>query len=435
MKQPAPNTVLAASGSAGNPTGGNQLSFCVAYTPDAAPDNDAVALQVSTNAAGPLEALLTAGPAEARQWRLTCADPAGKAGFHFPDAAKASFAHCSLCNVGAAPFSVTANAVAIEQADTAKVAAALTCSAVGNTATGGEPVPVGLGKCVTITCGYTPQPTGPPPNALCTLGPISAPVAVPISVGACDSPTLLFGPSAMQWSTAKPGAVATDTVVLANQSCAPLQLISACIASAGYTGAEPCKNPSKTHLLQQPFVPLAMAPMALAPVSVQFTPPLGETGKDIADELHVAYCKGTWTNGACSGPIVTRTLPLVGRVALTPLTPPTSGCALLDAKAPLHVGHAVALQDTVPNTGSFPQIQAFRWVVTKRPAGASTWVPPDVHNFDQTDQLTLLPDVAGDYEVRCQAQGIDATTAGNNVWSQFAPLQFAVVANEAPVKK
>lgn len=437
IEQPNANEIIPPTGSELNKDGNKTLKICVRYKPDNTPDNEDVTLSVKTNSpAGPVKALISAKTQEEAKWQVSCSDPTGKTGYYFTDATKGEIKKCKVCNDGPPPLKLQdVKAEATNANDDAAVAAALKCRVIDANGAEQNPYAVPASKCVDIVCEYTPPGTGKPPSAACHIshssagGPSGA-LYLPISVGGCDVPDMQFGPSPELWSMAKPGATATGTVVIGNQSCGSLHVVNACITDAKYKGNEPCQNPSKNHSLEPAFSPTSVPGFGVAQLQVKFTPDAKATVKLANDLLHVSYCNGTWAGEACNGgQIVTRAMNLVGNVAFeSAVTPPTSGCAIVgDAKA-IKVGVPLTIKNSVPDKGSFKdQTFFYRWVVSKRPAGATTWLPEGQQSTDQIDSVKVLPDVAGDYEVLCQTQGIDNADSSKNAWSPLVAVPFTVL--------
>ena len=436
IEQPNANEVIPPKGDELNKDGQKSLKICVRYKPDDTPNNEDVTLSVKTNApTGPVQVLITAKTQEEAKWNVTCSDPTGKTGFYFTDATKAEVKKCKVCNDGPPPLKLQdVKAEATNANDDVAVAKALKCRVVDGNGAEQNPYAVNASKCADIVCDYTPPGTGKPPSAACHIshssaGAPSGAMYLPIAVGGCDTPEMQFGPSPESSLFAKPGATAAGTVVIGNQSCAPLQVVNVCIAAANYKGNEPCQNPSKNHVLETAFSPTGLPGFGVLAIGVKFTPDAKATVKGISDLMHVSYCSGTWAGGACNGgQIVTRALNLQGIISLDgAVTPPVSVCAVQgDAKA-LKVGTPVTIKNSAPDKGSFKdQTFFFRWIVSKRPAGATTWLPEGQQSTDQTDVVKVLPDVPGDYEVLCQVQGIDNADANKNAWSPLVAVPFTV---------
>lgn len=169
-----------------------------------------------------------------------------------------------------------------------------------------------------------------------------------------------------------------------------------------------------------------MPAWGLTQLPIQFAPNAQVTDKLVHAMLHVTYCSGVSVNGQCSGSVATKALPLSGAVDLDgKCAPPTAKCTVLDALGPPKVGHALLLQATVTPISALPdQSYFFRWVVAKRPAGSSMWLPPNLPAVDQLGTLTLLPDVAGQYELACQVHLVGGGVALS--YSPMAVVKFAV---------
>jgi len=436
VEQPNAGEGVPPKGDPLNPDGSKSIKICVRYKPDATAGNEDVILKVSTNASsGPSQVLIGATTQEEAKWWVECADASGKTGYTFSDPTKSESKKCKICNAGPTGLKLQdVKAAAVNTpADDAKVAAAFYCRVVDINGVVLQTSAVNAGKCLDVVCDYTSAGATKPPPANCHIshssggGPSGA-LYLPIQVGGCDTPEWQFAPTPELWLQAKPGASASGTVTVSNQSCAPLQIVTACITSAGYKGKEPCQAPSKNHALDKAFSPVGLAGFGQHALGVVFSPDAKITVKTAQDLLHISYCTGVWASGQCAGgTIETRALNLFGAVAFDgAVTAPTSACQVATAGA-LKVGAPVAIKNTVPKKGSFEnQSFYFRWFVSKRPAGSATWLPEGQQSTDQIDTVKLLPDVAGDYEVVCQVQGVDNQASEKNAWSPQASVQFTV---------
>ena len=434
IEQPNANDVIAPKGDPQNPDGQTALKICVQYAPDNTNGNEDVMLRIDTNdPAGATFALISAESVFGARWHVNCADSSGKLGFLFADVTKNGTSKCTICNEG--PPALKVQDVKVEAAnaeDDTVVAAALKCRVVDSKGAEQNPYAVNSNKCVDILCDYKPQSTGKPPPAMCHIRHASAmlegSVYLPITVGGCDTPNLQFGPRPELALQAKSGSTATGTAVIANQSCASLHIASACIAKASYKGDAPCDNPSPYHALAQDVSDVTIDSFGLLNLPITFTPGPAPLFTNVNDLLHVAYCAGVWSGGACSGQTVTRKLDLWGKVQ-QPTDPaaPIGACALLDPKQPVVAGQAVPIVMTILNPGGFAnQTFFYRWVVAKRPVGATTWLPQGQQSTDQIDTVTVLPDAPGQYTVLCQVQGIDNEDANKNAWSPQTAVTFQV---------
>lgn len=436
IKQPNASDVIPPKGDPGNPDGEKSLEICLRYTPDDTADNEDLTLSVSTsNKSGALKALITAKTQEEAKWTVDCSDPSGKIGFVFADASKGETKKCKIINQGPPPLKVVdVKAESVSPNDRDKVDAVIKCQLVDINGAPQNPYSINPGKSADLVCTYAPKDATKPPPANCNFtyssanGP-SGKMSLPIQVGGCDQPAPEFGPSPELWLMAKAGETSNGTVTVANQSCAGMQLVTACIASASYKGTEPCQAPSKNMALVTPFSPTAVPAFGAVNLDVQFAPDSKATVKQTQDLLHVSYCAGIWAGGQCSGTIVERALNLVGFVDFDgKIVAPTTACSLVSDPAKLVKGQPVTIQQVVKGGPTFADNQQFyyRWHVSKRPAGAGSWLPEELQSTDKTNTVKILPDAAGDYEVTCQVQGINGENPNIYAWSSQAKVAFTV---------
>ena len=434
VKVPNSSDVIPPKGDAGNPDGNKFLEICVRYKPDNTKDNEDVTLVVDTNAKpSQVSAKISAKTEAEAVFQVDCSNATGKVAFVFPDATKKS-STCKVANSGPPPLVLKGVEVqAINAADKEAVAAAYSAKLVD---IGGNPqatMAIASGKSASLVVTYTAPATGTPPAAQLVVttssaGAPSANLFIPIEAGGCSAPQApQFGPAPDLWQQAKVGADKTGTIYVGNQSCAPLQLVNACIAPASYPGKDPCSAPSKNHSLVKGFTPIPVAPYSTAAIEVMFKPADSNTLTK-NDLLHVFYCTGTWTGGQCSnGQVVSRSLALTGSVAIdTSPKPPTVELTVVDDPTKLALNTPIKLAIVVKDGGSFTdKTFYYRWVVAKRPEGSTTWIPEGEQTSDQTPTIKVLADVPGDYVVVGQAQGYDESNS-TFAWSPQATISFTV---------
>ena len=434
VKVPNSSDAIPPKGDAGNPDGSKFLEICVRYKPDNTKDNEDVSLVVETNAKPPQVSAKISAKTEAEAvFQVDCSNATGKVAFVFADAAKKT-STCKVSNAGPPPLVLKGVEVqAIYAADKEAVAAAFSAKLVD---IGGSPqstMAIASGKSASLVVTYTAPATGNPPAAQLVVttssaGAPSANLFIPIEAGGCSAPQApQFGPAPDLWMQAKVGGESTGTIFVGNQSCAPLQLVNACIAQASYPGKDPCSAPSKNHSLAKGFTPVPVAPYSTAAVEVVFKPADANTLTK-NDLLHVFYCTGSWSSGQCNGgQVVSRSLALTGSVAIeTSPKPPTVALSVVDDPSKLALNTPVKLAMVIKDGGSFAdKTFYYRWVVAKRPEGSTTWIPEGEQTSDQTPSIKVLPDMPGDYVVVGQAQGYDETNS-TFAWSPQASVSFTV---------
>lgn len=435
VKVPNSSDVIPPKGDAGNPDGSKFLEICIRYKPDNTKDNEDVTLVVDTNAKPPqVTAKITAKTEAEAVFQVDCSNATGKVAFVFPDPSKKT-STCKVANSGPPPLVLKQVEVqAINAADKDAVAAAFSAKLVD---IGGNPqstMAIASGKSASLVVTYTAPATGNPPPAQLVVttssaGAASANLFIPIEAGGCTIPQApQFGPAPDLWMQAKVGGEATGAVYVANQSCAALQLVNACIAPANTpAGKDPCSAPSKHHSLAKGFTPVPVAPYSTAAIEVVFKPADANTLTK-NDLLHVYYCTGLWNSGQCTnGQVVSRSLALTGSVAIdTSPKPPTVELSVADDPTKLALNTPVKLAMVVKNGGSFTdKTFYYRWVVAKRPEGSTTWIPEGEQTSDQTPTVKVLPDVPGEYVIAGQAQGYDESNS-TFAWSPQATVTFTV---------
>ncbi|MSQ82702.1 MAG: hypothetical protein EXR77_07260 [Myxococcales bacterium] len=436
IEQPNISEVIKPKGDGANPDGHKSLKICVRYTPDANLDNEDVTLKVATNSKqGPVTALLTHKTQEEAKWSVDCSDPTGKIGFFFADPSKADKKKCKIINAGPPPLKLQdAQAAAINISDKDAVEAAFKCQVFDLGGIARPLFAIAPGKSIDFVCEYTPNGIGKPPAANATFSHSSAGIsagamALPIAVGGCDTPAPELGPTPDLWLQAKPGQSSTGTLSVANQSCANMQLVTACVAPASYKGSEPCTAPSKNFAVEPAFSPVGVPGFGIANLQIKFAPDAKATVKNVSDLLHISYCSGTWAGNKCEGgAIVSRALNLTGAVDFDgKITPPTTTCGVVDDAAGLTKGKIVSLVAGAKGGPTFDnQTFFYRWVLSKRPVGATTWFSEAQQTTDQSNTAKLLPDLAGDYEVLCQVQAIKTDDSSTSAWSPQVPVTFTV---------
>ncbi|MBM4343865.1 MAG: hypothetical protein FJ100_10880 [Deltaproteobacteria bacterium] len=436
VQQPNAEDAIAPKGDPANPDGQKEFKVCVRYSPDDSPDNEDVILVVSTNATtdnGKVKALISHKTEAEAKWKVDCSDPTGKLGFFFPEAEKAGKKTCKVVNDGPPPLKIqNVAAVPVQSNDEEAVNAALKCKLVDIAGTAHDLYSVGPGKSADLVCEYTPQGAGKPPAAVASFsygsaGGNNGTMTLPILVGGCTAPSPEFGPTEL-WQMAKPGESSTGNIAVANQSCAGMQLVTACIAPASYKGNEPCQAPSKSHSLEPAFAPMSVPAYGVTTLKVKFAPDAKATTKQVSDLLHVSYCNGLWASDKCQGTIVTRAINLTGAVAFDDkVVPPTVACTLGGDAANLTKGNLVTIQAGAKGGATFDnQTFYYRFVVSSRPAGATSWISEVQQSTDQQSWTKLLPDQPGAYEVLCQVQGVKTDDAATYAWSSQVPVQFTV---------
>lgn len=434
VKVPNASDEIAPKGSAGNPDGSKSLEICVRYKPDATKDNEDVKLVVETNAKPSMVTAKISAKMEAEAtFTVDCSNPTGKVAFVFAEGGKTT-STCKVVNAGPPPLVLKQVEVqALNAADKDAVAQVYSAQLLDVAGNPQSIFSAAAGKSASLVVTYKAPATGAPPPAQLVVttssaGAPSASLFIAIEAGGCASPVApQFGPSPELWSQSKVGVEAKSSVFVANQGCAPLQLVNACVAPASYKGTDPCSAPSKNHSLANNFLPVTVQPYSTSSIEIAFKPAT-ENLLVMNDLLHVFYCTGSWSGGQCNGgQVVSRSLVLTGALATanTP-TRPEVALSVVDDPSKLALNTPVKLMMAVTNPGSFAdKTFYYRWVVAKRPAGSTTWIPEGEQNSDQTPSAKVLPDLPGEYEIVGQAQGYDEATSAY-AWSPQASVKFTI---------
>lgn len=271
---------------------------------------------------------------------------------------------------------------------------------------------------------------------------VSDTIEIPISAGKCDTPQAVFAPAtAPVWVKAtldKPGKA---KVVLANQSCAPLQIIKLCTTqkSMGGVGVDPCQNATlaSAHFKITSGDGLAtVLPWDLYTVDVELAPP-DEQYPHLNHQLNVRYCPGLYANTKCTDgdgkavALQTQVINLIGFVESKATSSPIELPGL--KLAPVVEGDAKVGQpykiEAGASDGTWPigEYGAYLWMLTKRPKGSKTWLGTGVQTSNDP-WVTIKPDMVGEYAMVGVVQSVDGSNAANIAWSEQVTLTFKAVA-------
>ncbi len=253
-----------------------------------------------------------------------------------------------------------------------------------------------------------------------TQGGLTAELALPVVTPSCSQPALLVAPAAAPlWLQAAPGATVEGQVTLANQSCAPLALVKACVRSATAPGPDPCAGPASPDFTLVDAAGLqTLQPWALSALRVRYAPSQPGTSAHV---LHVVWCPGTLDASGCDRPLRTRTVALHG---VAPGGAPAQVSATL-SQAPV-AGSPVLLQAQA-TAGTWPvsDYGGWQWTLVARPAGSVAWLGSESQAAN-APQAALHPDKAGTYRVQVRAQSVDPSDPGALTWSAPALVDVVV---------
>ena len=308
-----------------------------------------------------------------------------------------------------------------------------------NTVTGDkEPVQtefsVNAGKSLDICIKFTwpadnTQPVKARVRVNYTQAKIPDKVEFPIIAGKCDTPTAVFAPSNTPlWLMAPVGKSAKRTLLIANQSCAPLTIINGCVTQTTAAGIQDICSKDNIASLHFKFAGglglKTVDPWTILPVEVEFAPP-NEKQKTPQHLININYCAGPFASNKCEGGgVVTRTLNIVGLV-YDAVKKPTLKLNIEEAEQV--VGTAVKI-DAAATAGDFPiaQYGAYLWTLRSRPKGSKAWLNGDMQVTEEP-WVTIKPDVAGEYEVVAAVQSVDPQAQSNSAWSDQVSIKFKAV--------
>jgi hypothetical protein len=449
VSQPNIGDQINALGSADNqPINPKTLSICVVMKSDGNPDNDEVQLIIHTNDPVTPNATvkLYSKFENASSYTITCqgADTS-VIEFNFQGAGAGTTRCCNVHNDGPTPWawnnppSIDAIAPSLQ----ADVDAVYVLDIQRN----GQPRAPGLwgagavpqGQSVDYCITYTPPTNGqPPPSAKLGIpykqdptGPNTA--VIPIVSASCDLPTLEFAPDQV-WFYATMNQKAVSHLVFANQSCAPLDVLKACINKNNPSGADPCASPqylSPYFTLTTSVGASQIAPSAagagngLLGLEVQFLPTDDLHINDLG-LLNIVYCiTGSASGGDCKPGY--QTINLTGNTTAgvtlpsAVLTQDTVSCM---SGKPCTIGGALTI-------GSFPSGNTWNWQLIARPAGSKAWIG-GASQSTVDPSVTFVPDAPGEYKIQGAALTIDATTPSNIAWTPPATVTVTVTAPPKP---
>lgn len=428
-KSPPTGTMLAPASPNGTPPGSAEV--CVRLTADD-PGGDYSAtllIDVDTPARKRLKLSLGVKWLIDNDFAVNCG--AGAVRFDLQDATPGSEAVCTIHNLGEAPLKVSSIAVRAWHADQQPLVEQ-TWSVVARKPNGGNRLQgvfvVGTGNVRELVVTGPDQVGAPPPPAEVVIrfvhGLVPDVVRIPIAAGDCSLPSaVVSGASSGVFVSAVPGGSATSRIMVSNQSCAPLHLVQACVEPAVTSpDGMPCATllPTADLVISAGDGPQDVAAWRQHGIDVQFSPPV--SGPDVSiGQLRVVWCAGTWQEGACSGPLKSRAVPLQGRRAQVDEAPTVT------LVAPQGQPGRPLKTDGVASAGSLPvgAQGGWRWTLTERPDGSATLISPDFE-VDTPPWTTLVPDLPGTYAVTATVRAWDATDPTAGATSAPATVLFKV---------
>ncbi len=464
IKRPDEGATIDALGQGDNPKANKKkLEVCVRLAPAGKDQDYDDALQIeSSDLTNPkIKIKLRAQFTKPAVYNLSCDNPLGAIMYDFAGVGPGSsgVATCNVANEGPGGFvvkSVQVKALATDQqqavddmyeAKTYKV----------NGATGDKEyaaptttVAIGEDKTRYFEVTLTHPNDAAPLDAMLvinfTQANVSDSVVIPISAGKCKSPSLQAAPvSSNLWLRATIDKPGKGIVMVANQSCAPLQIIKLCTAqqNPASAGADPCQNATLASAHFKAFGKssdgtfkndgLHTVPQwSLYPIEVALAPP-DDQYPNISHLLNIRYCPAEWANDKCVDPegkavgLSTQTVTLAGlieqKAAANPILQPTLKIGAASGSEAV-VGQPFKLEAAAED-GTWPiaQYGAYLWMVAERPKGSKMWL---ADSFQTTDHnwITIKPDMAGAFKIIGMVQSYDPANPANIAWSEQVVFDF-----------
>jgi len=436
VEKPNKGDCISAIGDSGNPLGTpTKMQVCVRYSPDKTEGNEDENVIIVTNDPTKPNAQVKLGAKTQadNKYTISCTTASGKLEYDFTGVTSGTAeATCAIFNDGPASMVInTATVQALDAAVDQSTVDGIYKSCVHLTAGDKTCVdlPRGVSKSgtiyVTVKFAFPAGNAAPNGNLMIGFAQASIPgtIAIPVSAGACAVPAPSFGPMPQLWLLAGVGQKASGTFMIANQSCAPMRVINACVTAATVPGADPCSKAVSVYSgLAKPFASQDIEAWGLLPLEVEFHPP-DDKKLNVNDLVSIVYCAGAWAGDKCNGTIVTQSLNLQGSIK-TELAAPTLSLGTTADYPDAKVGQPVHIKATFTK-GQYADGNNYLWVITKRPAGSKRWLTPP-EQATSTPDLIFIPDVAGNYEIAALAQAFDEDSPQNYNWSSQVKLTLTV---------
>lgn len=447
-KQPSKGDCIPARGDAKNPVvSPMEWKICVRYTPDSTVGNEQLQLNLKTNDANAKIATIALDAVTdlLGNYKVTCKNSSGALMYDFIGMTSGvKEATCTVTNLGPASFSLNAFAEIaavgpFPQEGNISSIYALTELTVGGSALTGPVFAFKAGNSLDFIVKLTyPGDGSLPPQAQLIITFSQMPkgadkLYLPIAVGSGNWPALSYGPSSL-WQQAAVGASATASVILANQSPAPLQLLDACILPQTAV-VDPAKDPcganaaSKYTTITPAFALKTLAPWQLYPLEIVFAP-TDDKQMTRTELLHITWCMTQWDGSKCmpsanggSG-LRVQSIGLGGnaeKMALPALMLPADNPAYTHAVA----GQPLTITGQFDTGTGYPACQNFAWTLKSRPAGSMAWKTPSEQNTADAN-YTFVPDIPGDYTILAMGQACNAPDQTKLAWSKQVELTVKV---------
>ena len=436
VETPNQGDEIGALGEPDNPKNNpKKLQVCVRLTP-ASKDADygtTVTIETTDKSNPKAKIALDAKWEENNVFKVSCADPSGSLLYNFQGVLGGSKQQtCNIYNEGPSGFLINKIELkALNPSQQSVVDGTYEVTLYKKSSTGDKtetstPFSINAGKSLDFEVTFNYPGDGKVADAEMVIRYSQAnmpnAVQIPVLVGKCDTPNLLVGPGlAPLWLQAKLTAKNTGSVILANQSCAPLKIVTACATKT--SGGASLTNVCDSQLLASSHFKLAqdlalksIDPWALQPVVIDFEPP-DEKYTDVNHYLNVIYCSGLWKDGKCDGGfLVKQVINLTGYVGEGVTRPSLKLAPFGDSEAKVGQPYMV---EAAATAGSYPigQYGAYLWFVSKRPSSSKLWLNTEFQTTNEPT-LTVNPDLPGDYEIIGVVQSVDANDSAKLAWSE-----------------
>ena len=463
IERPDDGAKIDALGTGDNPKNNKKkLKVCVRLTPSGKDEDYDDALQIeSTDLTNPkIKVKLSATFTEPAVYHLSCDNPLGAIMYDFTSvgAGSSGVATCNIANEGPGGFvmkSIQLKALSADQQAAVDAMYEVKSYKI-NTATDDKEysapdttVAIGEGKTRYVEVTFTHPNEGAPVPANVVVNFTQANVAdavvFPLIAGACKTPSLQAAPvSSPLWLRATIDKPAKGKVVIANQSCAPLQIIKVCTTQQNAGGpADPCQNANLQSAHFKAFGQTAggefsndglhtVAAWDLYPIEVTLAPP-DEQYPNIGHLLNIRYCAGDYQSDKCQdedGNIIGLTTQTVSLNALieqkseqNPVKQPTLKVAAAAGSSPI-VGQPFKIEGAAAD-GTYPiaEYGAYLWMIASRPVDSKYWLAETLQSTND-NWITIKPDVAGEYTVIAAVQSYDPNSPSKLAWSDQVVFTF-----------
>jgi hypothetical protein len=459
-KSPNEGATIDALGTGDNPKGNEKkLEICVRLTPNGKMQdyNSSVVIESSDKKQPKLQVSLKVVFTKQAVYTLSCDEPTGAIAYNFEGKVSGtSFATCSIHNEGPGGFvinSVTVQSIVedakiqevIEKLYTVKVYKIGLDGKKTDFSDGTTKKAIGEGKTRYFELQFDFPNDGIVHNAEVVVSFSQANVAdsvqIPVSVGSCKMPSMTVAPGTLErvWLMAKLDMPKSSKIIVANQSCAPLQIIKLCntVQSIPGNGVDPCQNQAFTspHFKVKSDDGLnTVMPWSLFLIDVELAPQ-DEKYPILNHLLNIRYCPGRYQAGKClddedkAMQLQTHVVNLSGLVQQkedqSPLQLPKLALSSLSNEAIVGQPYKIEAKS---EEGSYPiaSFGAYKWAISERPKGSKLWLSAS-HQASKDAWVTIKPDIPGKYVVLGTVQSYDPNNPAKEAWSEQVTWSFTAV--------